>query len=771
LDTIRVVNPGNGQDHSGEREGLRAAIGRIAAPGRDPATDAELDAIAAILAEERRRCLGRLAALPAAAGAEPGAAAAMAAFEEPFLCLLCIRSREAIAKVVEVDEARLVLCAARNLEGLNQAAGRAARLLSSLLAGYIKQRVGPGFLRALPASLPSGEIKPLLRHLLEAGSEEQRGCARAALAARRVPGGERLADLVVEAAVECLFGQAMVHRIRHQPTSIIYYDLLDRGADFVKDGERRSLLELLEETAVARARELQALMDDLLFAEYEDSRLLELIYGEGSYRLRFGREGDFINAIDMAYGERPVAYFGGKGTGLLAFDATSLSTRRWDLGVDSNVRAIAASPSGRLVAVGYENGSVVVLEPARSLVLLKELKALSSVRRLLFERDEGGVVAAGNREDGAIVRIGLPDGEKRYLTGHGSYVNALALSPDGRRLYSAGHDRLVIEWDLGAGRLLAKADAPASLKSLCVSRDGRYLYTGDNRPDGTGSVMHCGILRWNARALASGPTPIQERAHRDSIRDLAASGSGRHLFSSSLDGRLRIWDSATGSLRFEFPASGGAENRSFFLSPDCRYCATGDSGGKLSFWNIERLVEGELDEIAAEQMRVLAPYRIDLREGTKLDVDKVLGDYQIRGSLVRTYPNMIGMIAAELAGECGMSQPEAARRLELVTILHETAHAAGVLGARDRRDESRSWPVELHEAIAQYAAWYLAKYDPFDLFRDPGLLEVFERLRLRQAPEYQAFSTLPSGREELHQALAALERLKKAASAASRAEA
>jgi hypothetical protein len=759
---MRIVEPWIRQDGSDERERLRAALGSIVPQGREPATDAELDAIGAILEEERRLCTKQLAALPAM---ENGAAEAMGAFEEPFRCLLFIRARQRLGELVAIDGARLVLYAAASLGGLEGLPGLPGRLLASLLAAYIKQRVGPDFLRRLPESLSSSEVKPLLRYLVKRGEEGQMEALRSVLRGPGGIGGDRLANLVVEAAVESLFGQAMVHRLRHQPTSIIYYDLLDRGADFVKDGERRSLLDLLEKTTVARARELQALMDDLLFAEYGDSRLLERIFGEGSYSLRFGREGDFINAIDMAYGERPVAYFGGKGTGLLAFDATSLSTRRWDLGVDSNVRAIAASPSGKLVAVGYENGTVLVFDPARSLVLLREKKALSSVRRLLFEKDEGGVIAAGNREDDAIVLLGLPGGEKRYLKGHGSYVNDLALSPEGHRLYSAGHDRLVIEWDLESGRLLSKVDAPASLKSLCASRDGMYLYSGDNRPDGLGSVNYCGILRWNAHSLEGGPRPIQERAHRDSIRDLSVSESGKYLFSSSLDGRLRIWDSATGSLRFEFPALGDAENRSFFLSPDCRYCATGDSGGNLAFWNVERLVEDELEKITAEQMRLLAPYRMDLREGTRLEVDKVLGDYQLRGGLVRTFPNMIAMIAAELAAEGGTIQPEAARRLELVTILHETAHAVGVLGGRDRRDEARAWPVELHETIAQYATWYLAKYDPFDLFRDPGLLELFERLALRQGPEYNAFASLPSRREDLLNALAILERRKKEAAA------
>lgn len=751
----------NAQGASDERARLGAALDLVLDRGRDPATDAELESIARALNEERRGCLAQLAALPAI---DDGVIAALSALEEPFRCLLFIRAQPRLGEIIAIDRIRLILYTAGILEGLEAIPGIPGRLLASLLAAYIKQRVGPDFLRRLPPGLPSSEVKPLVRYLIQYGDEGQKETLRAILGSPNGLGGDRLANLVIEGAVESLFGQAMVHRVRHQPTSMIYYDLLERCVDFAKDDEKRSLLELLEKTTVARAKELQSLMDELLFAEYRDSRLLERLFGEGSMALRFGGEGAFVNAIDMTLGDRPVAFFGGKSTGLLAYDATRLSTRRWDLGIQSNIRALASSASGALVAVGYENGSVAVFEPSASAIRFKEAGLLSSVRRILFSKDERLLVAAGNREDDAIVLVDLARGEKVYLKGHGSYVNDLVLSPDGRTLYSAGHDRLLIEWDLEAGRAVARADAPASLKSLCLSPDGKYLYSGDNRPDGLDRVTHCGILRWSARPLGRKPTVVQERAHGDSIRDILVSASGKYLFSSSLDGQLRIWDATDGHLCFDFPAA-ESSNRSFFLSPDCRYCATGDSRGTLTFWNIEALLEEELEKITAEHMRLLAPYRLDLREGTRLEVEKILGDYQLRGCLVRTFPNMIRMVVKELSNEVegGMNQPEAARRLELITIIHETAHAVGVIGARDRRDEARSWPVELHEAIAQYATWYLAKYDPFDLFRDPGLLELFERLSLHQPPEYRAFALLPSGREDLFNALGLLEREKRPA--------
>ena len=51
--------------------------------------------------------------------------------------------------------------------------------------------------------------------------------------------------------------------------------------------------------------------------------------------------------------------------------------------------------------------------------------------------------------------MGLESGrELRTLTGHSSYVNAVAVTPDGQRAVSASDDQTLKVWDLASGREL-----------------------------------------------------------------------------------------------------------------------------------------------------------------------------------------------------------------------------------------------------------------------------------------------------------------------------
>ncbi|MDI1311291.1 c-type cytochrome domain-containing protein [Prosthecobacter sp.] len=210
-------------------------------------------------------------------------------------------------------------------------------------------------------------------------------------------------------------------------------------------------------------------------------------------------------------------------------------------GIKGKANAVAFSPDGATVyAAGGEAGIVGIV---------KSWKTSDGTPLHSFEGHLDAAYALAVSPDGKMIATGAYDQKIRLwdvatgkevalLKGHNGVVNGLSFRPDGKVLASASADRTVKLWSIPSGQRLDTLSQPTKEQtSVVFSADGKQLFAagGDNR-----------IRLWSISADAKEGTNkiITSRfAHEGGILNLALSGDGQLLASTSTDKSLKLWSS------------------------------------------------------------------------------------------------------------------------------------------------------------------------------------------------------------------------------------
>jgi WD40 repeat protein len=123
------------------------------------------------------------------------------------------------------------------------------------------------------------------------------------------------------------------------------------------------------------------------------------------------------------------------------------------------------------------------------------------------------------------------------LSGHTDAVSAMAFSPDGHTLMTAGLDNAAILWDVAdpahPRRSATLTGHPTFIGAVAFDRAGTAVTTADD--DGT-------IARWRVTGRAQPAAVAKLAGHASSVQAVAFSPDGRALATAGFDGTVILWD-------------------------------------------------------------------------------------------------------------------------------------------------------------------------------------------------------------------------------------
>ncbi len=252
-------------------------------------------------------------------------------------------------------------------------------------------------------------------------------------------------------------------------------------------------------------------------------------------------------------------------------------------------------------------------------------KGLVAYQAYLFNKNNGGSPTNHDVYNALYYALKtLKPEDYNALRGHKDAVRSVIVNKDGKKMYSAGSDGKILEWDLDGKSKTPKMliDNPFTNRILALSPDGKWLAAGGETNDiqlfglsqtqaepkilkgHKGPVSSMSFLKDNSGFISTGSDSLIAKWNVNSdvftklvksnskIKTIALSSNGNNIAGINSKGQIVIWDVKNEYQERILVEKSAKINHSIAFSNDSRLLAFGNEVGKVRIWNLaDRKVE------------------------------------------------------------------------------------------------------------------------------------------------------------------------------------
>jgi WD40 repeat protein len=242
--------------------------------------------------------------------------------------------------------------------------------------------------------------------------------------------------------------------------------------------------------------------------------------------------------------------------------------------LEGHVRAVSAvvfTPDGKnLITAGDRNIQIWTLDGKKVKTLLG---ATTDVRSLAISPD-GTLLAAGSY-DKKIPVWDIPSGKVvKNLEGHLKSTLSVCWSPNGKYLVSGSLDETIRLWDVYTGTCLKVWTGHAgNIYGLAFSPDSKYVLSG---------AKDKSLRLWDVSLDKSIHSYI---GHQQPVTSVKFANNGQWMISGSYDLSVYLWEVFSGARIYQFIGFDGPVN-ALALDPSGQFFATASSDNKVLIWKL-----------------------------------------------------------------------------------------------------------------------------------------------------------------------------------------